>query len=268
MKSIKQTAGRSVSQNASLSKVEKLAHGQVKHTCFTLIELLVVIAIIAILAAMLLPALSAARERARSSNCLGNLKNQGLYNIMYCNDNNDNFVGGLRYPQYWITYLTAYSDMPYYDSSRWQDVVELKVFTCPSQPNANAYLNIGTNNTPNPLRISYSYNIEVSNWDTQLSYRMVQNTLSSCPEPNDTIHTGDAYARPSDGYVNLLYSLTNTGDWRFNYGTSMKVYLPQNTHGKMANVSMVDGHAESLETETWQSATKIPRIFEFKKTDD
>ena len=55
---------------------------------FTLIELLVVIAIIAILAAILMPALSSARERAKSSTCTGNLKELGHATLQYADDNN------------------------------------------------------------------------------------------------------------------------------------------------------------------------------------
>ena len=109
---------------------------------FTLIELLVVIAIIAILAAMLLPALSAAKKKAQTTQCLNNLKQLCLCWVMYAGDNDDvvpiNWtIGDRSDPRSWIVGDAA-TDPLYLQiqnlsaGSLWQYNKSTGIYKCPA----------------------------------------------------------------------------------------------------------------------------------------
>ena len=119
--------------------VKRNIRGQSEGIAFTLVELLVVIAIIAILVALLLPALSKAKEATRSMKCIHNLKQVGIAMHVYSDDHEDGLVpaefdvaNGAPYQEGWPTILLRGNYLPAPKQGFFAQMpAEESIFKCP-----------------------------------------------------------------------------------------------------------------------------------------
>jgi prepilin-type N-terminal cleavage/methylation domain-containing protein len=149
---------------------------------FTLIELLVVIAIVAILAAMLLPVLARAREKARSAQCAGNLRQWGLACRMYADDNNDflprrgqgvQVLARIDRPDDWFNALPVYLGLPTFQemvtNNQPPAAHDQSVVICPTAENPG-----GTYFLP------YGMNMNLSPWNLPLATKYGEVIQPAC----------------------------------------------------------------------------------------
>lgn len=231
-----------------MKNFEKLDLGR-KRSGFTLIELLVVIAIISILAAILFPVFARARENARRTSCLSNLKQIGLGIMQYTQDNDE------KYPMAYIAtgQTTSPIGKPVWANTVWfwQEIVypyvkSEQVYACPSSINQTLYAGY------------YAFNYGAN----RLVFKYPSTPLSTAAVTN----SANLYMlMDSGGYdptpVNPQGGVLEANGWRYlpgaykNAGIACftgQVYTPdcqaEGRHFDGLNVTFADGHAKWLKS--------------------
>jgi prepilin-type N-terminal cleavage/methylation domain-containing protein/prepilin-type processing-associated H-X9-DG protein len=196
-----------------------------KCPAFTLIELLVVIAIIAILAAMLLPALSKAKQRAWATSCLNNLHQVGLAVVMYSHDNDDALPRSAHQGQSWVATLQPYTS----STNLWR---------CPRDPNQIRTYSYALND----------FLLPPGTGDTHPNYSLVH----KLPSPSETFFLAECAATYANN-DHFHFADPEDGDYS-PPGFLSEVGVMQHLSG--ANYLFVDGHAQFLKWSYLQNLLK------------
>jgi prepilin-type N-terminal cleavage/methylation domain-containing protein/prepilin-type processing-associated H-X9-DG protein len=187
-----------------------------KRTGFTLIELLVVIAIIAILAAILFPVFARAREKARQTSCLNNVKQIGLSIMMYIEDYDETLPPSRGRPDGRWTVWTHYTE-PYRKNEQ--------ILTCPSGRGRYGW-----------GRVDYGINRDTF---TEVSYGASARALADVKYPAQTVAIADSSTTGDGDADGWTYSYS----WRVGADHRPERFIPARHNGG-ANLAFCDGHAK------------------------